>query len=366
MPEEHGRGFVDWRLARNLAVAVARGEPRDAWAPAGARQRAAAICDEALERVLAYTGMEPAASVPRAEVIARHEWIDANVRMMRELAAPVEARASARFALPWPLGAFARGALGAAAGAEAGVVLGYASRRVLGQYQVSLTPDPEPPRMLLIGSNLTHAAGELRVELEGFLRWVAIHEQTHSVQFASVPWLREHLAGLVARLIDSASGGVDLDALAGAARRLVARDPRKALGEALRGELARALAGPEQAALLNELQAAMAVVEGHAEHVMDAAASDDPALELMRRRFDERRARRTGLADVIARALGLGMKLRQYELGKRFADEVVRAGGISALGRAWDAPDALPTLAELEAPDLWLGRVDAALSRPAA
>lgn len=359
-------GWVDWGLARRLAGAVARGEPSDAWATPGARGRAAAICDEALQRVLAYTGMEPATPVPAAEVIARAEWIDSNVATMRELAAPLEARAAPQLALPGPLNTVARGAVGAAAGAEAGVVIGYASRRVLGQYQVALTASPDPPRMLLIGSNLTHAAAELGLESEGFLRWVAIHEQTHSVQFGSVPWLREHLAGLVAKLIDSASGGIDLAALTGAARRLVSRDPRKAIGEALRGELARALAGPEQAALLDDLQAAMAVVEGQAEHVMDAAAADDPDLELMRRRFDERRARRTGLADAIARALGMGMKLRQYELGKRFADAVTRAGGTAALNRVWEAPESLPTLAELEAPELWLSRMDTASSRSAA
>ena len=40
----------------------------------------------------------------------------------------------------------------------------------------------------------------------------------------------------------------------------------------LRGDLARLLAGPEQARTLDRLQAAMSVIEGHAEHVMDAAA----------------------------------------------------------------------------------------------
>lgn len=358
-------GFVDWGIAHTVASAVARGEPADAWA--SDRRRARDICDEALERVLAYTRLEPAAPIPATELIRRSEWIESNVAGMRALAAPLEERATGELNLPWPAGGIVRGALGAAAGAEAGVVIGYAARRVLGQYQVALTPEPSAaPRMLLIGSNLTHTANELRADHAGFLRWVAIHEQTHSVQFASVPWLREHLAGLIARLIASTSSSVDLRALAGVARRLVSTDPRKALGEALRGELAGALAGPEQRALLDELQATMAVVEGYAEHVMDAAAADDPNLARMRASLDERRARRPGLADAIARALGLGLKLRQYELGKSFGDAVAGAGGIAAFNRVWESPSALPSLAELEAPSQWLERTETAFSRPGA
>lgn len=356
--------FVDWRLAGAVAATLARGEHPDSWASnsAGARR----ICDGALERVLAYTQLRPSAPVPAAELIDRQAWIDANVAGMRELTAPVEQRAVAELSLPWPLGGVVRGALGAAAGAEAGVAIGYAARRVLGQYQVPLTPAAPAPRMLLIGSNLSQSALELGAEHERFLLWVAIHEQTHSVQFAAVPWLRDHLAGLLARLIAAASDGLDLGALAARARRVVAKDPRKALREALRGELVRALAGPAQAALIDELQATMAVVEGYAEHVMDAAADDDPVLARMRASLDERRARRGGLADTIARALGMGMKLRQYELGKRFGDTVAADGGIAAFNRVWESPEALPSLAELKAPDRWLRRVNTAFSRPGA
>ena len=357
-------GLVDWRVAGAVARSVARGS--------GSRERPgdarhlARICDVALADVVVYSGLRPAARVVPAELVDRSGWIAANLAAMRKLVRPLELRAAAELPLPRPLAGLARGALGAAAGAEAGLVLGYAARRVLGQYHLELAPDPAPPRLLLVEPNLSAAARELDLDRTGFLRWVALHEQTHAVQFAAVPWLRDHLAGLVSRLIASTAAHVDPRALAATARRLVASDPRKALGEVLRGELARALAGPAQRALLDELQATMAVVEGYAEHVMDAAAQDDPALERMRARLDARRARRAGLADVIARALGMGMKLRQYELGKDFSDAVAGAGGIAALNRVWENPQALPTLAELEAPATWLERVEPAASRSAA
>jgi putative hydrolase len=101
----------------------------------------------------------------------------------------------------------------------------------------------------------------------------------------------------------------------------------------------------------------MAVIEGYAEHVMDAAAASDAGLEGLRDRMDERRARRSGLGDAIARVLGLGMKLRQYELGKAWSDAVTAEAGIAGLNRVWVEPAALPTLAELERPAEWLARV---------
>lgn len=348
-------GIVDWSLARRVAGTVARGEDGAGLTLSDGAIREASAAG--LERALAYTGLEATTPIPGAEPVTRAEWIDSNLAELRRLAAPLERRAAAEISLPGPFERIVRGVLGAAAGVEAGVVLGYAAHRVLGQYQLSLTADPEPARLLLVRANLATAARELRADRDRFLLWVAIHEHTHSLQFAAVPWLRDHVAGMVTELIESASGKVDLRALAALAKRVVTSDPRRAAREALRGELTRALAGAEQAARIEELQATMAVIEGYAEHVMDAAARDDPGLAEMRARMDERRARRGGLGDMIARALGIGMKLRQYELGKAWCDEVASATGIEGLNRVWAEPAALPSPAELAAPSDWLARV---------
>jgi uncharacterized protein (DUF2342 family) len=50
------------------------------------------------------------------------------------------------------------------------------------------------------------------------------------------------------------------------------------------------------------------------------------------------------------------LKLRQYEQGKRFCDEVVKHGGVEALHRVFEGPEALPTLEEIERPREWLKR----------
>jgi uncharacterized protein (DUF2342 family) len=65
---------------------------------------------------------------------------------------------------------------------------------------------------------------------------------------------------------------------------------------------------------------------------------------------------------VLERLLGLELKLRQYEVGRRFCDAVVGDGGPPALARAWSGPDALPSTAELQAPANWLARTASSMS----
>jgi coenzyme F420 biosynthesis associated uncharacterized protein len=108
---------------------------------------------------------------------------------------------------------------------------------------------------------------------------------------------------------------------------------------------------------LDRVQAVMAVIEGHAEHVMDAVAPDLlPSLPKLREALDRRRKSQSGLSRLVARLLGLDLKLRQYEQGKYFCDAVVRERGVAALHHVFSSPEALPTLAEIRDPQAWLAR----------
>jgi putative hydrolase len=104
----------------------------------------------------------------------------------------------------------------------------------------------------------------------------------------------------------------------------------------------------------------MAIVEGHAEHVMDALAPElVPQHEGLRAAMDARRNSRSAPERVLMRLLGMEMKMRQYKLGKAFCDAVVAQGGMELLNRAWEGPEALPTLAEIERPQEWTARMAA-------
>jgi uncharacterized protein (DUF2342 family) len=55
--------------------------------------------------------------------------------------------------------------------------------------------------------------------------------------------------------------------------------------------------------------------------------------------------------------MGMELKLRQYEVGRRFCDAVVEAGGPATLAKVWESPAMLPTPGELEDAGRWLARV---------
>jgi putative hydrolase len=105
----------------------------------------------------------------------------------------------------------------------------------------------------------------------------------------------------------------------------------------------------------------MALLEGYAEHVMDAVGADViDDLPRLRAAMERRRADRTGLLRLFEKLIGMDMKLRQYELGKRFCDGVVERAGIDGLNRVWERSEQLPTLAELDDPAGWLARTQPA------
>jgi coenzyme F420 biosynthesis associated uncharacterized protein len=347
--------FVDWSLAQRVAVGVAGGGAEPGYFSAAAVQSA---CEEAAELVVEYTRLTPARSIPPPEVVDRAEWARVGLGTLRELSHGFETRIASGMKAPGPIGGLARSLAGAAAGAEAGIAVGYGARRVLGQYDVALVESNRPERLLFVAPNLASTHTQLGETPELFLKWIAIHETTHAVQFTSVPWLRGHLADLLQQLIQGASAQIDGASLQGLAKRVLTSDPRKTIRSLLQGDLARMLAGPEQARVLDRLQAAMSVIEGHAEHVMDAAgASTEPGYARLRERLEARRARRGGLGEVVSRLLGMELKLRQYKLGKAFCDAVAEEAGIDALNRVWSTPEALPTGEELERPSAWLERL---------
>jgi coenzyme F420 biosynthesis associated uncharacterized protein len=347
-------GLVDWGLAEKLGHRVA-GSGADGPPDYAALNR---TFDDARERVAAYTQLRPQAPPPPPEAIGRRDWVANALGSIRELAADVDQAAAQAVSLPGPIGGISRRLLGTGAAAEAGTVVGLAARRVLGQYDVSLIDSERPPRLLFVWPNLAEAERRLEAERETFLHWIALHEVTHAVQFGSVDWLAPHLGGLVRELLESSARRLDKSSVRDAARRTLGTDPRRVASALLQGELVKALAGPKQAAILDRAQATMAVVEGHAEHVMDAAAADlGPEYAELRRRLDAKREGRTGLEAIIGRLLGMEMKLRQYTLGKAFCDAVVAEAGVEGLNRVWASPEALPTLLELERPAEWLHRV---------
>ena len=356
---DRGQGaprLVDWGLAERLALALAAEGP--AWA--GSEEELQAESGRAAHLVRRYTGLRPRSPLPPAELINRDEWARVNLGSFRDLSAGVEEKLAERMTASGQNGG-GRGIphviASAATGAEVGLMVGYLSQRVIGQYDVALIGPTRAPRLLFVGPNLSAARERLDVDRELFLSWIALHETTHAVQFAAVPWLRPHLGAIASELFEGAAVDVRPGELLGKLTRL---NPKELLRSVTNGQLATLLLTDAQRDLVDRLMAAMTVVEGYAEHVMDAVGDQlDPGYAELRRRLDRDRERRGLLDRVVSRVMGLDMKMAQYRRGKAFSDQVAEQAGLRTLNQVWKAPENLPTQAELDAPADWISRVGA-------
>jgi len=339
--------MIDWPIASRVAGLLS-GTPEPATLPADLAKRAR----DGAKRVSAYTGLKPASKLPPPEAVDRSEWIAANHASMRPLLESFEDRLGANLGpLAGPLRSFS----GLLMAVQVGALTGLLSQRVLGQYDLVLLDAKAPTRLLLVAPNLVEAAEKLGVDEDALVTWVTIHEVTHAVQFTGVPWLREHLAGLVEELLEGLQVNVSTSSLL----RLPSADDLRSLIDTVRhGDIMQVVLGPERQRTVGRIQATMSLIEGHAEHVMDAVGAQvlGDALEPLRAALDERRATRSPAWRVLERLLGLELKMRQYEDGRRFCDAVVAEGGMAALNRAWTGPDALPSPEELADPHAWIAR----------
>jgi coenzyme F420 biosynthesis associated uncharacterized protein len=361
---------IDWSTAQRVGELVAGPPARGAVSGESVRplaQRFAHLVSE-------YSGLVMPAELPPLEAVDRPAWIAANLKSMRPILEPLAQQTNAvtgarRKRRPrkaggqdlTPLYDAVSAAGGLLLGAQVGAMAGMLSQRVLGQYDLALLDPSVQPRLLLVAPNLAQAARNMKVDDEQLVSWVTIHELTHAIQFSGAPWLREHLAGLLQELISGLQVTLSLGALL---RPPDVRDLRTLAERLRRGEILRLTLGERRWQIVARMQATMSLVEGHAEHVMDAVGADAlPALPRLRAAMDRRRESRGLPWKVLERLLGLELKLRQYEEGRRFCDAVVAAGerdgvgGPQLLARVWRSPEDLPTPAELAAPELWVARI---------
>ncbi|CAA9516900.1 MAG: hypothetical protein AVDCRST_MAG69-2822, partial [uncultured Solirubrobacteraceae bacterium] len=171
-------GVIDWRLASTIAQGVAAASPAPEWRKFEA---VAAPVAESERLISEYTGLVASEPLPRAESIDRATWVSANQASMKGVLDPVAEKVGSK------LGGRLQSALNSGAGvllaAEVGVLSGYLAQRVLGQFEFSVTDPSSPERLLFVGPNLADAATKLEADPDELLRWVALHETTHALQF---------------------------------------------------------------------------------------------------------------------------------------------------------------------------------------
>jgi coenzyme F420 biosynthesis associated uncharacterized protein len=278
-----------------------------------------------------------------------------NVDSLANLLGPVVDRLGTRFEGAGPFAGALRGAASATVAAETGLVLGYMSQRVLGQYELSLLEPERQPRLLFVEPNLAKAIRDLDVEPDSFLRWIVLHEVTHVLQFQGVPWLREHMGDLLRNYLATMEVRIERGAAGGLPS---LPNPAELVERFREGGLMALVQTEEQRLIFDRIQAVMSVIEGYSEHVMDAVGEQVLAEYAgLRDAMERRRRSRSAPERALQKLLGLDIKMRQYEIGKRFCDAVSEKHGVETLNRVWEAPEAIPTLAEIDDPDAWVARI---------
>lgn len=347
---------IDWDFAERVAHRVTGHDPlADSYHRSSLETDFVEGTETAAALVAEFTGLEPRIDGAVGRVVDRREWVTLNLASFRRVLAPVTERFGERLAHS-ALAGFSR----RVAGAEAGVLVGWFGKRVLGQYDLLGEGGGDGDgAVYYVGPNVLGLEKRHGFRPRAFRLWIALHEVTHLVQFTGVPWMRDHFLGLVEeslRMIDP-----DPKRLARAVRHVV--DELRAGRNPLEGGgLVNIFATEEQRELLARVQALMSLLEGHGNYVMDRLGAEHvEGKDHMARVLRERRSTQ-GVSRQVQKALGIELKLRQYTTGERFFDVVERAAGMEALSALWAGPEALPTLEEIRHPERWLTRAGAAVA----
>lgn len=336
---------VDWQFAADVGAKLARPGPA---ATDYTRRQVIEQLTEASRNaevpVREVTGLIEGGEIPEARIVDRAEWIRAATKSMRIMTSGDKDDAK-----PHPI-------TGRITGAQTGAVLAFISSGILGQYDPFGRGGGE---LLLVYPNVIAVERQLRVLPMDFRLWVCLHEVTHRVQFRANPWLADHMQKSLAVLTEDVGEDVGqvVGRLAEYLRNRNGAEPEPNSTGII--GLLRAVQSEPQRRALDQLLVLGTLLEGHADHVMDAVGpAVVPSVTTIRRRFDERRHRKQPPLQRVVRALlGVDAKLSQYTRGKAFVDHVVSRVGMARFNVVWSSPETLPLPTEIDEPQRWIDRV---------
>ncbi|MEV0672888.1 zinc-dependent metalloprotease [Mycobacterium sp. NPDC050441] len=342
---------VDWDFAATVGAKLARSSPPSTDYTRNQVIEQLSESSKAAELpVREVTGLIEGAEVPEARVVDRPEWIRAATRSMRVMTTGARSGDESDAQKPGFI-------TGRVTGAQTGAVLAFISTGILGQYDPF---GPDGGELLLVYPNVIAVERQLRVAPADFRLWVCLHEVTHRVQFRANPWLADHMSQALAVLTQDA--GEDVTEMVGRLAEFVRNQRNDQAPEAnstgVLG-LMRAVQAEPQRRALDQLLVLGTLLEGHADHVMDAVGpAVVPTVSTIRRRFDDRRQRKQPPLQRLVRALlGFDAKMSQYTRGKAFVDHVVTTVGMARFNTVWSSPDTLPLPEEIDEPQRWIARV---------
>ncbi|HYT26769.1 MAG TPA: zinc-dependent metalloprotease, partial [Actinomycetota bacterium] len=365
-----GTGPVNWELARQVAVATAAGAdalgttpelPTPSQAPPASEQRE---WDDRLR--LAELWVEPATTLAghgltlTARPVSRPDWAETVLPGFAPLVEPGARRVSEALGsgtvagMPAEMGDV-MGRLGSLlTGLQVGTLVGQLARLVLAQYDLAL-PAADAGRVLVLAENVREFEQASGLPADQFRLWLACHEVVRQRLLCGVPWMADHLRGVV----DEIARQTEPDA-SGLMDRLQSLDLGRleSLQEVLEGDQdVLGPASPGLQAAIGRLEILLALTEGYADVICARAlAGRLPALAAIEAALGRRLADLEGAHAQFAQLLRADPGRSAAANGQRFCREVLAATDIDGLDRLWAHPDFLPTPEELAVPGRWLER----------
>ncbi len=241
-----------------------------------------------------------------------------------------------------------------------GSMIGHLGRRSLGMYDLPV-PRPATDTLLVVLPNLDEFGEDWSLPEDDLRLWVCLNEVCHHAVLG-VDHVRDRLTQLLTdhagafapdpSAFEDKLGSLDImaDPSALADLQETLGDPEVVLG---------AVQSAEQRELLPQLSALVAVIEGYVDYIMDEVGgrligSYDMLSEALRRR----RVEADSSDRFVEKILGLELTQDQYERGNAFVTGVVERSGPEGLTPLWTDKRALPTPNEVDAPGLWLARIE--------
>ena len=246
-------------------------------------------------------------------------------------------------------------------GMAVGSMVGRMATQAFGQHDLPI-PRQDSSLTVLPG-NIDRFAEEWSISADEMRMWVLAQELTGHALF-SITSLREDFASLVRRHVGAFRP--DPEAIAEKLSSLDSDegDPMQAMQQVLSDPavLLGAVQSAEQRELQPSLDAAAAAVIGYVDYMVDGVSVRVIGGDALRIAEAVRRRRVDHNADDLytERLLGLRLTHHQVQRGKNFVAGVVDRVGEARLSALLARPKALPTPAEIDAPGLWVARLELA------
>lgn len=343
---------VDWELAEKIALRVSGRAPfKDSDSSKDLTESFEEYTPQAELLVEQATGLKSSCGEARAKIVNRDDWIKVNLASLKRLLGPILKNSQEKnktFFIP------------TFTSIEIGVVLGWMSTRVLGQYDLLVLEDEgkeDQDIVYYVGPNIKAIESRYAFDPKNFRLWLALHELTHRAQFTGVSWMRQYYLDLVGKVIQEVENNSTFS-FKGSRDNFSTKSSMAKLDQKSESFISDTESMTSQHQTMDQISSLMTILEGHGDATMNRAGLGHvKGNERFEKVVRERRKSSRGVTKIFQKLIGLDAKMAQYEEGESFIAEVEEFGGNELVNVLWEGSEFLPTLSEINSPEIWISRI---------